>query len=58
MIQMIVRVVAKRARTIKGRYKGDDKSTFYNEAWVGGISPSWIKKKWKKFTKWYFKLWI
>jgi len=50
--------VVKRARTIKGRYKGDDKFTFYNEAWVGGIAPNWIKKRWKKFTKWYFKLWI
>ena len=48
----------RRARDLKGRYKGDDKSTFYNEAWIGGIAPNWIKKKWKKFTKWYFKLWI
>ena len=30
----------KRARTKKGRYKGDDKSTDdYNEAWVGGKAP-------------------
>jgi len=30
----------KRARTKRGRYKGDDKSTAdYNEAWVGGKSP-------------------
>ena len=30
----------KRARTIKGRYKGDDKSTpDVNEAWEGGKSP-------------------
>ena len=33
----------KRARTKRGRYKADDKSTGdYNEAWVGGKSP---KKK-------------
>ena len=36
----------KRARTKKGRYKGDDKSTKdVNEAWVGGKAP---KKKRKK----------
>ena len=36
----------KRARTGKGRYKGDDKSTKdVNEAWVGGKAP---KKKRKK----------
>ena len=30
----------KRARTRRGRYKGDDKSTdTYNEAWVGGKAP-------------------
>ena len=30
----------KRARTVKGRYKGDDKSTpDVNEAWEGGKSP-------------------
>ena len=30
----------KRARTNKGKYKGDDKSTGWtNEAWVGGKSP-------------------
>jgi hypothetical protein len=33
----------KRARTVKGRYKGDDKSTpDMNEAWMGGKAP---KKK-------------
>ena len=33
----------KRARTKKGRYRADDKSTEkYNEAWVGGKAP---KKK-------------
>ena len=37
----------KRARTTKGRYKADDKSTpNVNEAWVGGKSPK--KKKSKK----------
>ena len=37
----------KRARTKKGRYKGDDKSTKdVNEAWVGGKAPK--KKKRKK----------
>ena len=36
-------VKPKRARTKRGRYKGDDKSTpDVNEAWVGGKSP---KKK-------------
>ena len=36
----------KRARTAKGRYKGDDKSTpDVNEAWEGGKAP---KKKGKK----------
>ena len=36
----------KRARTKKGRYKADDKSTpNVNEAWVGGKAP---KKKRKK----------
>ena len=35
----------KRARTKKGRYKGDDKSTpNVNEAWVGGKSPKKRKK--------------
>jgi len=30
----------KRARTKRGRYKGDDKSTKdVNEAWVGGKAP-------------------
>ena len=39
----------KRARTKKGRYKADDKSTpNVNEAWVGGKAPK--KKKRKK--KW------
>ena len=35
----------KRARGVKGRYKGDDKSTAYtNEAWVGGKAPKKRKK--------------
>ena len=38
--------IPKRARTGKGTYKGDDKSTKdVNEAWVGGKAP---KKKRKK----------
>ena len=46
----------KRARDLKGKYKGDDKSTTFNEAWVAGRAPkSWIQKKWKKFTDWWFK---
>ena len=34
-------VKPKRARTVKGRYKGDDESTTdVNEAWVGGKAPN------------------
>ena len=45
----------KRARNLKGRYKGDDKSTpHFNEAWVAGKAP-WFKKKWKKFVQWFWK---
>ena len=42
----------KRARTKKGRYKGDDKSTpKFNEAWVGGKSPKRVYKiKGRKYT--------
>jgi hypothetical protein len=44
----------KRARTKRGRYKGDDKSTAdYNEAWVGGKAPKKrrvYKIKGKKYT--------
>ena len=43
----------KRARTKKGRYKGDDKSTNdFNEAWVGGKSPkkTVYKIKGRKYT--------
>jgi len=46
----------KRARNLKGRYKADDKSTVFNEAWVAGRSPKkQIYKQWKKFTDWWFK---
>ena len=36
----------KRARTKRGRYKGDNKSTAdYNEAWVGGKAPKRKRRK-------------
>ena len=42
----------KRARTKRGRYKGDDKSTKdVNEAWVGGKAP---KKKYIIKGKTYY----
>ena len=42
----------KRARTAKGRYKGDDESTpNVNEAWVGGKAPKKKAKKSKKKKK-------
>ena len=42
----------KRARTKRGRYKGDDKSTpDVNEAWVGGKAP---KKTYKIKGKTYY----
>jgi hypothetical protein len=47
----------KRARTSKGRYRGDDKSTpEFNEAWIAGKSPSknWFKKQWKKLKEWFW----
>ena len=41
----------KRARTKRGRYKGDNKSTKnYNEAWVGGKAPKRKSKK-RKLNK-------
>ena len=43
----------KRARTKRGRYKGDNKSTpDVNEAWVGGKSPKKkvYKIRGKKYT--------
>ena len=45
----VTSIKAKRARTAKGRYKGDDKSTpDVNEAWEGGKAPK--KKATKKKT--------
>ena len=42
----------KRARTKRGRYKGDDKSTKdINEAWVGGRAP---KRTYKIKGKTYY----
>ena len=39
----------KRARTIKGEFKADDKKTKNtNEAWVGGKAPKKKRKKVKK----------
>ena len=41
----VIKAAPKRARTAKGKYKGDDKSTAdVNEAWVGGKAPK------KKYT--------
>ena len=46
---MMTKEKPKRARTKKGRYKADDKSTKeFNEAWVGGKSPKKRKKNDKK----------
>ena len=46
-------VKPKRARTSRGRYRGDDKSTAdVNEAWVGGKAPR-KKKVYKKKGKKY-----
>ena len=46
---MMAKEKPKRARTKKGTYKADDKSTKnVNEAWVGGKAP---KKKAKRKTK-------
>jgi hypothetical protein len=45
----VTHIKAKRARTAKGRYKGDDKSTpDVNEAWEGGKAPKKKDKKKKK----------
>jgi len=42
-------VTPKRARTAKGQYKGDDKTTAnINEAWVGGKKPKSKKARKKK----------
>ena len=46
-------VKPKRARTSRGRYRGDDKSTAdVNEAWVGGKAPKKkvYKIKGKRYT--------
>ena len=43
---MMTKEKPKRARTTKGRYRGDDKATEkYNEAWGGGKAPKKRKKK-------------
>ena len=48
----VTHIKAKRARTAKGRYKGDDKSTpDVNEAWEGGKAPKKKDKKKKKKKK-------
>tara|TARA_R100001530_G_scaffold47865_1_gene35987 strand:- start:1886 stop:2221 length:336 start_codon:yes stop_codon:yes gene_type:complete len=45
-------VKPKRARTAKGHYKGDDKTTTnINEAWVGGKKPKSKKARKKKKKK-------
>ena len=46
----------KRARTKKGHYRKDDKSTpFWNEAWVKGSSPKKGKNFLSKFVDWMLK---
>ena len=46
----------KRARTKKGRYKGDDKNTpFFNEAWAKGRSPKKGKGPLQRFLDWFLK---
>ena len=46
---MMTKEKPKRARTKKGRYKGDDLTTKeFNEAWVGGKAPKKKKTKRKK----------
>ena len=48
---MMTKVKPKRARTKKGRYKADDKSTpNVNEAWEGGLAPKKEKKNVKRKT--------
>ena len=43
---LVLNKEVKRARTKRGRYKGDDKSTKdVNEAWVGGKAPKRKRKK-------------
>jgi|10_taG_2_1085330.scaffolds.fasta_scaffold118917_2 hypothetical protein len=46
----------KRARTKKGRYRKDNKSTpFWNEAWVKGRSPKKGNNFLSKFIDWIIK---
>ena len=49
---VIKKAKPKRARTVKGKFKGDDKATKnFNEAWVGGKAPKdllGLKKKTKR----------
>ena len=46
----------KRARTRKGHYRGDDKSTpFWNEAWVKGRSHKKGKNYLSKLFDWLLK---
>jgi len=46
----------KRARTKKGHYRKDDKSTpFWNEAWAKGSSPKKGKNFLSKFVDWMLK---
>ena len=45
----------KRARTKKGRYQKDDKSTpFWNEAWIKGRSPK-AKNPLQRFLTWFLR---
>ena len=49
MMKEVTKVKPKRARSKKGKFKADDKSTKHvNEAWVGGKAPakkSKVKRK-------------
>ncbi len=46
----------RRARTNKGRYKGDDKATpFFNEAWVKGLSPKKGNSPLQRFLDWFLR---
>ena len=52
-LPLVLTKEVKRARTKRGRYKGDDISTAdYNEAWVGGKAPKRkvYKIKGKRYT--------
>ena len=51
-LPLVLTKEVKRARTKRGRYKGDDKSTKdINEAWVGGKAP---KRTYKIKGKTYY----